>query len=285
MDVNGTLGSCAAMAAFMTIGEEGAAMRLSETMGFDPLDREPLGRMVGFVRQAGDVPGESLYRWSAAQGLHVFPANGFAGLAPEIRLWFESFTAVVKALAPILDPPQAQEKRLSPVQNRVRVEDTIFRRYPSPGARTHAGLDPSQPTSTADVHVTPMKARGWPPVAEGDPGAPLPSGGAMFDPRPGPTPPEAPLPPGPPAATAAPGKVIHGGALDALGPNPTVEDLLEARRAEFRARDPGDVGHVVAAPPERAPAGEAFEQRTVAAETGDGRVEGVVAVGKVADRY
>lgn len=134
----------------------------------DLLDAEAHAtRFVAFVRAAGDVPGESLYRWAAAKGLHPLPADGYDKVSPELRLFFDGFVATVKALAPIVDPPRpAAGTVLHPGQARVDVEDTILRKYGAPGERTHQGLAAGTPTTTAGLRITPYHpAPGQAPAA------------------------------------------------------------------------------------------------------------------------
>jgi hypothetical protein len=108
-------------------------------------------RMAGFVYAAGDVPGESLYRWSAAQGFHPLPADGWDRTTRGVRLFFDAFTAVVKALAPILEPPQ-RDKIVSATQERKGAFETAYAPTEKGDARTYA--DAPGATSTAEVFVS-----------------------------------------------------------------------------------------------------------------------------------
>lgn len=126
---------------------------------------EPFAR---FVRAAGDVPGESLYRWSAARNMHPLPADGYAKVSPQVRLFFEAFVAVVKALAPIVDPPKTEKRFVHAPQNHVDPEDTIFRRYGAADERTHGRVAPGTAATTDGLAITPFApAPGAAPAAAG----------------------------------------------------------------------------------------------------------------------
>lgn len=113
-------------------------------------------RCAKFVRTAGDISGEALFRWTSARELHPFKGDEWPKISADFRLLFEGFAAVVKALAPILDPPKpAAGAVIWPSVPKVDVEDTIFRKYGSPGQRAHHSLDPSSPKSTQGLTITP----------------------------------------------------------------------------------------------------------------------------------
>ncbi|MDP3554846.1 hypothetical protein [Methylocystis sp.] len=107
--------------------------------------------MANFIAVAGDVPGESLYRWSGALGLHPLPADGWANVSPEVRLFFDAFVAVVKALAPVIEPPQ-RDKIVSATQERKGAFEPAYEPLDKGDARTYA--DAPGAKSTGEVFVS-----------------------------------------------------------------------------------------------------------------------------------
>jgi hypothetical protein len=215
-------------------------------------------QLVRFIRVAGDVPGESVYRWSAARGLHVLPADGWNNVSPDIRLFFDAFTAVVKALAPILDPPaKAKAVPLGREAPR-RIEDTIFEQHESLGAKEDAG---GPLRSTGDVRVIPMQR------------------------------PEEPQVPAPAAAGAGP-VVFNQSDLDAFsaamegenGPRVTFDEgTLDKLRAERRKADPNDALNILAEEPNPGPAAEKAAPTHIEAEVNGEKIEGDVVVTRPAN--
>jgi hypothetical protein len=124
-----------------------------ETLDAFEMGNDAVMDCVRFVRVAGDVPGESLYRWSAARNLHALPQDGFERINPDIRLFFDAFVAITKALAPLLEPAAAATPHLYPGRAATRAEDTIFEREDTPGARTHAGLAKETPATTQGLRI------------------------------------------------------------------------------------------------------------------------------------
>lgn len=205
-----------------------------------------------FVRTAGDVPGESLYRWSAAKGLHPLPADGYANVAPHVRLFFDAFVATVKALAPLLEPPKIEQTTPAPKQNHVDERDTVFERYGRPDERTHRGVSQGQPTSTDQVHI--FKAE------------PAPA----FDEK-----------------QTAPAR-LQINTADILAKLRTGHDgesekttlSIDDLRALQRASDPGDVGHIAAERPEAGPEVEVAGEIEVNKEVGGETIAGKATVAK-----
>jgi hypothetical protein len=108
--------------------------------------------MAVFIGVAGDVPGESLYRWSAARDMHPLPADGWSNVSPEIRLFFDAFTAVVKALAPVLEPPQTDKILEAWKAKPIGVFETAYAPTEKGDARTYG--DAPGARSTGEVFVS-----------------------------------------------------------------------------------------------------------------------------------
>jgi hypothetical protein len=114
------------------------------------------GRCARFVRISGDISGEALFRWTSAQNLHPFRGDEWPKISGDFRVLFESFVAVVKALAPIVAPPQGEKGVvIFPGAPKVDVEDTVFRKYGRSGEKTHHGLAEGTPNTTAGLTITP----------------------------------------------------------------------------------------------------------------------------------
>jgi hypothetical protein len=110
--------------------------------------------IVEFLQGAGDIGGETLFRWAAAKNLHPFSAGDFQKVRPEIRLWWECFAVIAKALLPILDPPQKEVRASLPLgHERRRPDDNAYETYGAPGRRTYENLAPGQPTSSAQLTI------------------------------------------------------------------------------------------------------------------------------------
>lgn len=113
-------------------------------------------RAARFVRVSGDVSGEALFRWMAGKELHPFKGEEWPKVAPDFRLFFEGFAAVVKVLAPLLDPPKpAAGTVIHPAVPKIDVNDTIFRKYGRPGEPTHGRLSADTPRTTQGLTIIP----------------------------------------------------------------------------------------------------------------------------------
>lgn len=252
------LGRAASTAAF-------ALMRDANTIADLFTEDDVLGESFAkFVRTAGDVPGESLYRWSAARGLHPLPADGYARVAPDVRLFFDSFVAVAKALVPVLDPPKAHQNVVFPGRPHVDPEDTIFRGYGARDERAHARVADGVPITTEGLWIVPA--------------APAPAAAAA--PQPG--------------APSFQPMTIGADALTRLerGNPPTMQEFTAMTPEERRPYSalfglPG-IEAVMNEQPDSAPEAEGLEMRDVAGEVenavkgepGQVRVSGQVAIGK-----
>lgn len=138
--------------------------------------------MVAFVRCSGDVSGEALFRWAAARGSIPFLGTDWARVSDEIRLFFNSFTAVVKALAPLLEPPaETRTIPANPQPAPERRDNTIYETAYKPiGAgsqKTHH--DAHGPRSTSEVYV----ARPGDPLAGAVAAVVAPEAPQSIDPR------------------------------------------------------------------------------------------------------
>ncbi len=211
-----------------------------------------------FVRTAGDVPGEALFRWAAARGFHPLPADSWSGLAPDIRLFFDAFVAVVKALTPLIDPPKQHGVVIHPGPARVAVEDTIFRKYGAPGEKIGAHNDPTAPRSTHGLAITPA--------------APAPVVAAVLV----------------PSEPSAPPIVIDRAALTRFekGAPPSQAEFMamtpEERRPYAALFGMGGLEEVFNEPPPAAPAAEGLETVTIEGDVGGEKIAGQVAIGKTA---
>lgn len=218
---------------------------------FGELNKEDILPWLHFLHAAGDVPGESLYRWSAAQGLHPLPADGWSKVSADVRLFFDAFTATVKALAPLLDPPvrdKAAETRVEVAANPdpEGFMAPAYERYERGDASAYANAP--GPKSTGDVFVSR-------PNEERLPGALA----AVAQPD------------ASPAQLSAPSTQHDPATM-------SVDDALEARRAAFRAADAGDVGKIISAPAPPAPEIGAVEPVAVADVVNGEQIAGTVAV-------
>ncbi|MGO9361519.1 MAG: hypothetical protein ACLP1D_28215 [Xanthobacteraceae bacterium] len=106
-----------------------------------------------FIRAAGDISGETMFRWASAKQLHPFGADEWGKVSPDIRLLFDGYVAAVKALAPLLDPPKGAASVHVPTPAARREEDTIFERRGRGDEGAHGRVPVGHPTSTAGVHV------------------------------------------------------------------------------------------------------------------------------------
>jgi hypothetical protein len=234
------LGAGAIGAAMGILGEVESEVAL-DVLNLDAIgDDLILAQMAGFLRAAGDVPGESLYRWSAARSLHPLPADGWSKVSPDIRLFFDAFTAVVKALAPILEPPQ-RDKIVSATQERKGAFETAYAATEKGDARTYA--DAPGAKSTGEVFVS-------------RPGPVEEETKQSFDPRTG------------------------EWVIERRGVAPmAIDDATAALRAKAYAL-PGDAREIINAEPPDAPAIGATELQQVSGRVGDAVIEGKVAVAR-----
>ena len=209
--------------------------------------------MAHFVRIAGDVPGESLYRWTAGKGMHPLPADGFSRVSPNVRLFFDGFVAVAQALTALLDGKAEAAAPLYVKQNHVAVRDTVYDRYGARDERTYSGLAAGEPTSTAQINVRPASEPEAPSQEE--------------------------------RKSAAPFIITAADLKDASVENDDGKSLalsaLDELRARHRAEDPGSIDRIMAEQPPAAPEIEIERVEHVDRQIGGRRVVGDVSIGHV----